>query len=485
LHEPRSFPIPGTMSDSPPIPEPLWQTVPPEAQQAVRARLEALERRIAELERRLNTNSTNSSRPPSSDPPSVKRRPPAPASGKKRGGQPGHRHHRRALVPTEQLRQVIECKPPECRRCGHGLDGDDPAPLRHQVAEVPPIEPTVDEYRLHRLVCPRCRASTCAALPPGVPTGSFGPRLRAILSVLAGAYRLGKRPARQLAADLLGLSISTGMICRLERQGAADLEAPVEELREHVRDAASAHIDETSWWQGLDKMWLWVAATKLVTVFTIAPTRGSDVAREMLGDDARKVVVCDRFKGYTWIKRRQFCWAHLDRDFQAMVDRGGESAEVGRRLLGHSERLFDWWHRVRDGTMARATMRSYVDVMRYSFRDDLRRGLACGHPRTAATCRELLSGETHLWTFVRVAGIEPTNNDAERALRHGVIYRKTSGGTDSEQGSRFVERMLSVVATCRQQDRNVLEYLTRCYQAHLDGQPIPSLLPDSCDTQAA
>jgi len=176
---------------------------------------------------------------------------------------------------------------------------------------------------------------------------------------------------------------------------------------------------------------------------------------------------------------------HLDRDFQAMVDRGGESAEVGRRLLAHSERVFDWWHRVRDGTMARATLRSNVAMLRFSFRDDLRLGEARSCAKTAATCRELLAGETHLWTFVRVEGIEPTNNDAERALRHGVIYRKTSGGTDSEAGSRFVERMLTVVATCRQRGINVLDYLTACYQARLDGQPAPSLLPSEPVTQAA
>jgi transposase len=326
---------------------------------------------------------------------------------------------------------------------------------------------------------------TCATLPSGVPTGAFGPRLRAILSVLAGAYRLGKRPIRRLAADLLGLSLSTGMISRLERQAAAELEAPVEQLRQHVRDAVSAHIDETSWKQGRDKAWLWGVVTSFVTVFAIATSRGAEVARGLLGTDRRKVVISDRFKSYTWIKRRQLCWAHLKRDFQAMVDRGGESAEVGRLLLGHSERLFDWWHRVRDGTMARATLRSHVAILRFSFRDDLRRGVGCGCAKTAATCRELLAGETHLWTFVRVEGVEPTNNDAERVLRHGVIYRKLSGGTDSESGSRFVERMLTVVATCRQQEVNVLGYLTRCFQAHLNGQPVPSLLPDSTTAQAA
>ncbi len=165
--------------------------------------------------------------------------------------------------------------------------------------------------------------------------------------------------------------------------------------------------------------------------------------------------------------------------------RGGEAGEVGRRLLGHSDILFRWWHRVRDGTLARSSSRLYVSWLRDWLRDDLRRGSACGCARTAATCRELLSGETHLWTFVRVEGIEPTNNHAERALRHGVIYRKLSGGTDSESGSRFVERMLSVVATCRQQGVSVLEYLTRCYQAHLDGIAAPSLLPATPTTQVA
>ena len=200
-------------------------------------------------------------------------------------------------------------------------------------------------------------------LPPGVPKGAFGPRLRAILSVLAGAYRLSKRPIRDLVSDLLGLSISIGMISRLERQGAIELETPVEEIREHVRAAASANIDETSWWQGRVRVWLWVAVTTTATAFTIASSRGADVAKGILGTAAAKVVISDRLKSYLWIRRRQFCWAHLRRNFQAMIDRGGEAAEVGRRLLAHSDRLFEWWHRVRDGTMTRSTFRSYVAIM--------------------------------------------------------------------------------------------------------------------------
>src|SRR5262245_19608237 len=188
------------------IPESLWNTVPPDAQTAILAVIASLEKRIAELEARLNQNSTNSSKPPSSDPPAlkIKRRPPTSPSGRNRGGQPGHIRHTRSLVPPEQLRDTFDIKPANCG-CGAALHGHDLEPVRHQVAEIPPVRPDVDEYRLHRLICHRCGAATRAKLPAGVPTGPFGPRLRAILAVLAGSYRLAKRPIQQLASDLFGL----------------------------------------------------------------------------------------------------------------------------------------------------------------------------------------------------------------------------------------------------------------------------------------
>ena len=200
------------MIPQPPIPEPLWNTVPPEAQVAILAVLDSLtgrvaelEQRIGDLEARLKLNSTNSSKPPSSDPIGLKRKPPAPPSGRKRGGQPGHRRALRRLVPPEKVRTITDCRPTDCRRCGHALVGDDPAPLVHQVAELPKIEPLVDEYRLHRLGCPRCGVTTCGDLPAGVPRGCFGPYLQAVLSTLAGGYRLSKRQVQQMAGDLFGL----------------------------------------------------------------------------------------------------------------------------------------------------------------------------------------------------------------------------------------------------------------------------------------
>jgi transposase len=467
------------------IPQHIWDSFSDEARAIVGAIVAGLERRIAELERqvqdlkaRVDQNSTNSSKPPSTDPIGVKRKPPTPPSRKRRGGQKGHPRRMRALAPPERVASVTDCKPTQCRRCRHPLTGVDAEPRRHQVAELPPIEPEVHEYRLHRLGCPHCKTVTCGALPDGVPRTSFGPRLHAALSVLTGAYRLSKRQVSQLCSDLLGLTISVGMIAKLERITAGVLEQPVAELAEAVKAAEAANIDETGWREAHLKAWLWVVVTSAGIVFRIARSRAGAVAADLLGEEPKPIVISDRFPGYEWIelKSRQICWAHLRRDMQAMIDRDGDGAEVGRRLLWQSDKLFEAWHKVRDGTIQRSTFLQTVAWLRPMVRSSLERGAVCACPKTATTCAELLRLWDCLWTFTRVEGVEPTNNAAERALRHAVIWRRISGGTDSEAGSRFVERVLSVVATCRQQRRCVLEYLTRCHRARLDREEAPSLL---------
>jgi transposase len=252
----------------------------------------------------------------------------------------------------------------------------------------------------------------------------------------------------------------------------------VAELAEAVKSAEAANIDETGWREAHLKAWLWVVVTSVGVVFRIVRSRAGAVAKELLGDEPKPIVISDRFPGYEWIKlkSRQVCWAHLRRDFQAMIDRDGDGAEVGRQLLWQSSKLFESWHKVRDGTIQRSTFLQAVSWLRPMVRSSLERGSRCGCAKTAATCGELLRLWECLWTFTRIAGVEPTNNAAERALRHAVIWRRISGGTDSEAGSRYVERMLSAVATCRQQKRNVLEYLTRCHRARLLGMEAPSLV---------
>ncbi|MDB5350672.1 MAG: hypothetical protein JWN86_1919 [Planctomycetota bacterium] len=467
------------------VPQYIWDSLTDEARAVIGAVVDGLEERLAEAElqiqelrARLDQNSANSSKPPSTDPIGVKRRPPTPPSKKRRGGQEGHPRRMRALISPERVASVTECKPTSCRRCGHALSGEDSEPLRHQVAELPPIEPEVHEYRLHRLVCRHCNTVTRGALPAGVPRTAFGPRLHAVLSVLTGAYRLSKRQVAQLCSDLLGLTISVGMIAKLERVTADVLEQPVSELAEAVKTAEAANIDETGWRESGRKAWLWVVVTGLGIVFRIVRSRAGAVVAGLLGEEPKPIVISDRFPGYEWIElqSRQVCWAHLRRDFQAMIDRDGDGAEVGRQLLRQSNKLFEYWHKVRDGTIRRSTFLRYMAWLRPVVRSSLERGSQCACAKTAATCGELLRLWHCLWTFTRVEGVEPTNNAAERALRHAVIWRRISGGTDSEAGSRYVERMLSAVATCRQQKRSVSEYLTRCHRSRLAGHPIPSLL---------
>jgi transposase len=472
------------MGMEPPIPKEMWDQIPPTVQtvllgvfQQYEQRIAQLENRVRQLEEQLGKNSTNSSRPPSTDSPAVKRAPPKDSSGRSRGGQPGHAFHARPLLPPDR---TLPLKPEACRHCGHVLQGEDSEPLRHQVVELPVVKADVTEYQLHRLACPCCGTTTCAKLPPGVPTGHSGPRLQATTALLTGGYRLSKRQAETMVGDLFGIPLSAGEVCALEQQTSQILAPVVEELQEFCR-TQPANIDETGWREERRRAWLWVVVTKLVTVFHIAQSRGSKVMCTLLGEDYRQILTSDRWSAYNRqpLRYRQVCWAHLQRDFQAMVDRNNAGSSIGEELLCCAQDLFHWWHRVRDGTLSCATFRSYMSSVRAMTRDALQAGSVCGCAKTAATCAELLQVEEALWTFVRVEGIEPTNNAAERAVRHAVQWRKISHGTDSKAGSEFVSRILSVVATCRQQGRHVLDYLTQCCEEALHGDAAASLLPQT------
>lgn len=471
------------MTDATPLPGDLWAQLPSAAQAAVVAlvqhyeqRLTALQATIDDLQQRLGQNSRNSSRPPSADPPSVKRAPPRPPSGRRSGGQPGHALQQRPLLEPTQPPVVL--KPSACRQCGHALAGTDPQPLRHQVLELPAFRPDVTEYHLHRLRCADCGRTTCATLPVGIPTGGQGPRLQAAVALLTGAYRLSKRQVESLCADLLGTPVSAGQVCAVEAEAVAATAPVVVALRSYIADQ-SANVDETGWWQKEQRAWLWSVVTRSVTVFVLALSRAAAVVQELLDPSAGQVITTDRYKGYDWLPlyQRQICWAHLRRDFQAMVDRGNAGSALGEELLLFAEDVFTQWYRVRDGTIRRSSLRQYVDSQRPWFRTQLEAGLVCGCAKTAAVCQDLLRLEPALWTFTRREGVEPTNNAVERGFRHAAQWRRSSHGTQSAAGSRFVEQILTVVATCRQQGRDVLDYLTACCRAYQHGESPPSLLP--------
>ena len=474
---------PAAMETLPALSHEVWERTPPEAQayiRALEARVATLEGMMEAVQEQLTQTSRNSSRPPSSDPPHHER-PRRPRSQRRRGGQPGHPGHTRTLIPVDEVDEVVVLKPEQCTQCQAPLLGDDPTPWRHQVIEIPPMKPVVTEYQWHQLVCAACGEVTRAPWPEGVPSGTYGPRVQATVSLYTGAYRLSKRTTQQMMDEVFGVPMSVGTIGPLEQATTAAVAAPVEEARRYVHEQAVAHLDETSWRQGGKRAWLWVAVTCWVTVCVVRMSRGGHVARELLGETFAGILVTDRYSAYNWypVRWRQLCWAHLLRDFEAMRGRGGRSEEIGDALLAQAHQMFTWWHRVRQGTLKRSTFRSYMTPLRREVERLLEAGSRCGVSKTAGTCRDILKRREALWTFVQVEGVEPTNNTAERSIRPGVLWRKGSFGTQSEEGSRFVESMMTVVATLKQQQRNVLEYLTAACEAALRGEAAPSLLPAS------
>lgn len=457
------------------IPQATWDVIPPEAQAVLAVVIAAFEVQIADLKTSLKQDSSNSSRPPSSDLPGRRPYPPRKPSGRKRGGQPGHRRNDRIRLEPDV---VVDVKPDECRRCDQPLQGDDPGPIVHQVFDVPEVKPIVVEYRLHRLICPRCGESTCGVAPDEADVG-FGARAQAVCATLAGDGRLSKRRIARVMADLFGLPISPASVCDLERRTAEALEPIHGEVLKEVRQHP-ANVDETSWRQERRGGWLWTAVTAGLGVFLIAASRSRAVLDELMGKSPPEPMTTDRYSAYAHLppEKRQICWAHLRRDHQAMIDRDDGGSPIAADLLLHADVLFEHWPKVRSGEISRARFAAAtLPWLRDEVRTLLEAGSRCGSAKTAATCREILKIEPALWTFAAVEGVEPTNNEAERALRHAVCWRKTSFGVDSAKGSRFVERMLTTIESCRRQDRHLLDFLVQAVEAHRSGDTPPSLLP--------
>ena len=464
--------------DAPPaLPPDVLASLPPAVVAFIEWQAEqirVLTARVAELEAKLGKNPSNSSKPPSTTHPHAKMPPAKPKSRRARGGQPGHDKHQRPLIPSADCQAVVPCLPTACRRCGKKLTGTDPEPIRHQVWELPAIKPIVIEYQQHRVVC-SCGCSTCGALPPGVPTGQAGPRLIAFAGLLMACFRQSKRRAAQFVGMILNQPASAGWMVTLQNRVAEAVQPAYDELAEQLAAQTVLNIDESPTKEGKAKAWVWTFVAATFTFFACRTSRAADVLQELLGAAFTGVVHCDRARMYWSFGRLQWCWAHLKRDFQALIDSPCTvSKRLGHDLMRPTKEMFALWQKVRDGTIGRRTFRKRMEPIRQQIESCLLRGYF--DARTHGFCKELYDYRERLWTFVEVEGVEPTNNAAERALRHAVIWRKLSFGTQSAAGSRFVERLLTMIETCRRQKRNVFTWLVEAVEAHHNGQPTPSLL---------
>jgi transposase len=259
---------------------------------------------------------------------------------------------------------------------------------------------------------------------------------------------------------------------------SAALEPSHREALQAVRRAGVKYADETSWKLWGKLCWLWAAATTGVAVFVIHAKRSALGLRAILGESIEGIVHSDRWHVYLQVPedRRQLCWAHLKRDFRKIVECGGPSAFVGRRGLRIVKDLFAAWHAFEAGTITRGRLQDLIAPLERRFGKAIVDGGLGDDARVAKFCENLLNLEAALWTFARVEGVEPTNNFMERLVRLAVLWRRRSFGCNSGAGCRFVERILTVVQTCRLRERNILEYLTQAVQEHRCGRKYANLL---------
>jgi transposase len=434
---------------------------------------------IAELRRRLNRHSQNSSVPPSQDPPGAPERKRPDPSGRAQGAQPGHRGKGRKLLPVEAVDRMVEHWPGRCG-CGHCFDeGDEEVgePARHQVTELPEIAVEVTEHRLHRRRCPDCGKATRAELPADVPPGAFGPRMEAAVATLAIRNRVSRRDTVELTDELFGARLASGTVDAILARTGEALEEPYEDLRARIRSAPALNVDETGWKLRGAKRTLWGAVTPKAAVFRVAPDRHEREVAALLGEDFGGIVGSDRWWAYRGFDpaKRQACWSHLIRDLTAHSEGLAAQKEFGDAGLDIARRLFAAWEDFQ-GHGDRRRLKREVAPLKQELKALLERGSKGRRNKlTWGFSKNLLKIWPALWTFVEVEGVEPTNNRAERALRGPVIHRKLSLGSQSERGETTTQRLLSASVTCRLQGRSLFAYLADVLGARVRGDPAPLL----------
>lgn len=291
--------------------------------------------------------------------------------------------------------------------------------------------------------------------------------------------------------------LALGTVNRLRKEASMALSETVLEAKSYIQSSEKVCADETGFTQGngdgqnptKKKAWLWVAVTPLITFFQVLLSRSTEAAMDLLGENFEGILSSDRYGSYNWVSvgKRQICWAHLKREFQKISERSGVSRQIGRDLLAQEKKLFRQWQKVRNGTLSREKFKALILPIRNRLREILSSSAEyeitskekTPLSQTVRTCRQLLKVEVALWLFVEIEGLEPTNNEAERAIRPAVLWKRTSFGSQSQEGSIFVGRMLTVVSSLRCQNRHVLEFMVETIKAYREGRQTPSLIPPS------
>ena len=433
-----------------------------------------LKAEVRDLKDKLNTNSSNSSKSPSQDP-FRDRKKSDKGSGRKQGAQKGHPRHSRDLIPTEQVQTLHDLKPDVCPDCQSNVfDKEIIGTEIRQVVELPEMPPEVIQYNIHTCRCSSCGKHVKADIPNEAKYG-FGPRLMGFITSLSGEFRMSKRQVVALAGKI-GIKICSGSVCKIHARASQILKNPYDEIKMCTLKQDHLNADETSWKTLAKTRWVWVGCCQDSVFFEIKSSRSTRAFQEVF-NGFKGGLTTDRYDAYNAHEGdRQLCWSHADRDFEKIASREGFDKTVGEMLLQCKEAVFDLWHHFKDGIITRNEL---IRKIEEGPKEDIRLLFKIGiahedcQSKTKATCKDFYNHFDMLWVFVYKENIEPTNNLAEQGLRHGVIWRKLSYGTQSEVGERFVERVMTVAETLKRQARNSFDYFTECFREFIRGSHSP------------
>jgi transposase len=445
---------------------------------ALRAENAALKARMAELERRLELNSSNSGKPPSSD--GLKKlarvRNLRERSGKKPGGQKGHKGETLRQVTDPDV--VVNHYPAACSMCGVGLDPE--TSVGHgarQVFDLPEPQPLiVTEHRAHDCQCPACGAKTRAPFPDGVNAPvQYGARITAFVIYLLHYQLLPENRLAALMADLFGVKVAAATIARMSRTCAERLRGFAATVRDLVAGAPVKHMDETGFRIGGKTQWLHVASTALLTFYRVCAKRGSLLA------NVAGTVVHDHWKPYYTMQGvlHALCNAHHLRELKALVEIEKEEwARKMQRLLRRAchvtnrarergipmkPRLIECFERHYDTIVAEGLLfhEAQAPLVRAVIKG---RGKPRGRtPRRTGhnLLLRLATRKQDTLRFLHNATVPFTNNQAERDGRMMKLRQKISGGFRSLEGAMDFALIRSFFSTARKQDWNIIDALNR------------------------
>jgi transposase len=438
----------------------------------------ALKARVAELERRLGFNSSNSGKPPSSDglkkPPRTQslREP----SGKKSGGQKGHRGE--TLRQVENPDVIINHYPEGCANCALKMTPEmgTTGYQSRQVFDVPEPKVVVTEHRAHSCVCPNCQTVTSAPFPEGVTApAQYGARICAFVVYLLNYHFLPEDRLAELLSDLFGLKMVPATIARMSAACAQRFRGFADTVCEHIAAARVKHLDETGFRIGGRTQWLHIFSTALLTFYRISSKRGS------LLSGVTGIVVHDHWKPYYTMTGvlHALCNAHHLRELKALVEI--EKEEWARKMQRLLRRACHAVNLARErGVLLKPPL---IELFRRRYDHILKEGIAFheGQPelvRATAQGQRKRRGRQRRRTghnlllrlntrkedvlrFLTNPDVPFSNNQAEQDGRMMKVKQKISGGFRSEDGANTFVVNRTIISTAKKQGWNVLQTLTQ------------------------